>query len=200
MQTGLRERRKAEKLDAIRKAARHLFETHGFHETPMREVARSADVGFGTVSAYASDKAGLAAMLFAEDLEQLPPIFKDADSARPLLDQVIENFAFTFRLWATNPELSRVVLPMLGNADNPYVDLIMKRRAKLRATLIAWLCQFKQDGVISQRHNLEQAAEFLFLLYIGCVNEWLSAGQTDVESGLARMRFLMEIPVGALIL
>ena len=85
----------------------------------MREVARSADVGFGTVSAYASDKAGLAAMLFAEDLEQLPPVFQEADPGRPLLDQVIENFTFTFRLWATKPELARVVLPMLGNTDSP---------------------------------------------------------------------------------
>ncbi|MDH7794021.1 MULTISPECIES: helix-turn-helix domain-containing protein [unclassified Beijerinckia] len=192
---GLRERRKAEKLAAIRGAARHLFTTHGFHETPMREVARIADVGFGTVSAYASDKVGLAAMLFVEDLDQLNDLFTTIDPTGPLLDQVIANFSRTFRFWATKPELSRVVLPKLGNADNPYVEKIMQRRATMRAALIAWLYQFKQHGVIASGCNLEQAAELLFTLYIGCVNEWLGAGETVIESGIERMRYLMEIPV-----
>lgn len=194
----LRNRRKAEKLDAIRNAARELFATHGFHETPMREVARIADVGFGTVSAYASDKAGLAAMLFAEDLEQLAPVFSDIDHDQPLLDQVIDNFAMTFRFWASKPELSRVVLPMLGNADKPYMDMIMRRRAGVRAALIAWLGKFQEKGTIAAGLDLEQAAELLFALYIACVNEWLNAHEQDVESGIERMRYLLEIPVAAL--
>ncbi|GLT00571.1 hypothetical protein GCM10007897_19590 [Sphingobium jiangsuense] len=199
MPPSLRERRKAEKLQAIRNAARQLFTTHGFHETPMREVARIADVGFGTVSAYASDKAGLAAMLFVEDLDQLDPIFTEVRPDVPLLDQVVDNFAFTFRFWASKPELSRVVLPMLGNTDNPYVDIIMRRRAGVRAALIAWLFQFKQQGLIGHQWNLEQAGELLFALYIASVNEWLSANESDVESGIERMRYLMEIPILALV-
>ena len=165
----------------------------------MREVARIADVGFGTVSAYASDKAGLAAMLFVEDLDQLDPVFREARLDEPLLDQVIDNFALTFRFWASKPELSRVVLPMLGNnIDKPYVETIMRRRATLRVTLISWLSQFQEGNIISSRYDLEQAAELLFALYIACVNEWLSAYEQNVESGIERMRFLMEIPVRAL--
>lgn len=193
----LRDRRKAEKLDAIRNAARQLFATHGFHETPMREVARIADVGFGTVSAYASDKAGLAAMLFVEDLGQLDPVFAKTNPDRPLLDQIIDNFAMTFRFWASKPELSRVVLPMLGNADKPYIDMIMRRRATIRASLIGWLGDFQKQGVIAAGLDLEQAAELLFALYIACVNDWLNAHEQDVESGIERMRYLMEIPVAA---
>jgi AcrR family transcriptional regulator len=198
VQTSLRERRKTEKLSAIREAARGLFATHGFHETPMREVARIADVGFGTVSAYASDKAGLAAMLFVEDLDQLDSVFSEALLDVPLLDQVVDNFTLTFRFWASKPELSRVVLPMLGNTEKPYIDTIMQRRASVRAALISWLSRFKEHGIISPNRDLEQAAELLFMLYIGCVNEWLSAYEQDVESGIKRMRFLMEIPVAAL--
>ena len=196
--TSLRERRKAEKFDAIRKAARYLFATHGFYKTPMREVARVADVGFGTVSAYAADKAGLAAMLFVEDLDQLPAVFSDLSAGAPLLDQVIDNFSLTFRFWASNPELSRVVLSALGEPNRPFVDLILHRRASIRSALITWLRAFQQIKVITTDVNIEQAAELLFALYIACVKEWLSAGESDVESGIDRMRFLMEIPVAAM--
>ncbi len=198
MQSGLRERRKAEKLTAITRAARELFMTHGFHETPMREVARLADVGFGTVSAYATDKAGLAAMLFVEDLERLEPVFTVVKPDEPLLNQVIDYFSFTFRFWANKPELSRIVLPKLGNTDNPYVATILKRRAMLRAALISWLFQAKQMRMISANCNIEQAAELLFALYIGSVNEWLRSDLDDVQSGIDRLRYLMEIPIKAL--
>jgi AcrR family transcriptional regulator len=198
MESSLRERRKAEKLTAITKAARELFMTHGFHETPMREVARLADVGFGTVSAYATDKAGLAAMLFVEDLESLEPPFTVMKPDVPLLDQVMDYFSSTFRFWASKPELSRIVLPKLGNTDNPYVATILKRRSLLRAALISWLFQAKQMQKVSANCNIEQAAELLFALYIGSVNEWLRSDLDDIQSGIDRLRYLMEIPVNAL--
>jgi hypothetical protein len=134
-------------------------------------------------------------MLFVEDLDQLDDLFSAIDPAEPLLYQVIDNFSRTFRFWAAKPELSRVVLPKLGNPDNPHVEKIMQRRAAKGAALIAWLYQFKQHGVIADGCNLEQAAELLFALYIGCVSEWLGAGETEIKSGLERMRYLMEIPV-----
>ncbi|UAJ10516.1 TetR/AcrR family transcriptional regulator [Glacieibacterium megasporae] len=197
MEIGLRERRKAEKVAAITKAARELFMTHGFHETPMREVARLADVGFGTVSAYATDKAGLAAMLFVEDLERLEPLFTTVDPDASMLDQVMAYFSTTFRFWASKPELSRIVLPKLGNTINPYVATILKRRSMLRASMISWLFQAKQARRVSADCNIEQAAELLFALYIGSVNEWLSSGLDDVQSGIDRLRYLIEIPVNA---
>ena len=198
MQSNLRERRKAEKLAAITKAARELFMTHGFNETPMREVARVADVGFGTVSAYATDKAGLAAMLFVEDLERLEPLFTIIKPDVPLLDQVMYYFSFTFRFWASKPELSRIVLPKLGNPNNPYLATILKRRAMMRAALISWLFQAKQMRMVSAKCNIEQAAELLFALYIGFINEYMSSGVDDIQSGIDRLHYLMEIPVNSL--
>ena len=53
---GLRERNKAEKLQRIRKAARALFIKRGYDDTTMRDIAKRAEVGFGTLFTYASDK------------------------------------------------------------------------------------------------------------------------------------------------
>ncbi len=198
LQLSLRERRKAEKFAAITKAARELFTTHGFAATPMREVARLADVGFGTVSAYAMDKAGLAAMLFVEDLERLEPLFTTVKSDVLLIDQIVCYFSYSFRFWASSPELSRIVLPRLSNADNPHLATILRRRAAVRSSLSKWLLDAKQMGLVSTQVNVEQAAELLFALYIGTMNEWLSSDLDDVQAGIDRLYYLLEIPVDAL--
>jgi AcrR family transcriptional regulator len=193
---GLRERRKTEKLDAIKRAARHLFETHGFHMTRMSEVARVADVGFGTVAAYASDKAGLAVMLFVDDLAQLPPLFVAPIKAdRPLLDQLMDDFSISFRFWASKPELSRIVLPLVNPSGNPHVQMILERRAMMRRCLIEWIDRAKELRRMRNDFNSEQAAELLFSLYIHSVHEWFSAEVTDPALGLDRLRFLLELPI-----
>lgn len=194
--TGLRERRKNEKLDAIKRAARELFATHGFHETPMREIARVANVGFGTVAAYASDKAGLALLLFVDDLAHLPPPFVGPIApGRPMLDQLMDDFAVSFQFWAGNPPLSRIVLPMLNTSDNPHAQRIMERRAHLRHGLIDWLDRAKQQQRLRADFCSEQAAELFFSLYIHSLHEWLSAELTDHTMGLDRLRYLLEMPV-----
>ncbi|WP_324314775.1 TetR/AcrR family transcriptional regulator [Povalibacter sp.] len=194
--TGLRERRKNEKLDAIKRAARQLFATHGFHMTPMREIARVADVGFGTVAAYASDKAGLAAMLFVDDLTHLPPLFvAPIKPDRPVLDQLMDDFSVSFQFWASKPELSQIVLPMLNTSGNPHVQTIMERRAHLRQCLIQWLDRAKELRRMKSDFDSEQAAELFFSLYIHSLHEWLSADLADHTLGLDRLRYLLEIPV-----
>jgi hypothetical protein len=49
---GLRERNKSEKLQRIRNAARALFMKGGYDDTTMRDIARRAEVGFGTRPAF----------------------------------------------------------------------------------------------------------------------------------------------------
>ena len=48
---GLRERKKQEKLDRIKRAARALFSKRGFHSTTIRDVAARAGVATGTARA-----------------------------------------------------------------------------------------------------------------------------------------------------
>ena len=193
---GLRERRKTEKLDAIKQAARQLFETHGFAMTHISEIARVAEVGFGTVSAYASDKAGLAVMLFVDDLAHLPPLFlAPIKPDRSLLDQLMDNFSVSFQFWASKPELSRVVLPLVNASSNPHVKMLLERREHMRRCLIEWIERAKELRRMRQDFDPEQAAELFFSLYIHSMHEWFSAELTDHTMGLDRLRYLLEIPV-----
>ncbi len=192
----LRERRKTEKLDAIKQAARQLFETHGFHMTHISEVARVAQVGFGTVSAYAADKAGLAVMLFVDDLANLPPLFlAPIKPDQSLLDQLMDNFSVIFQFWASRPELSRVVLPLMNASSNPHVQMLLERRDHILRCLTEWINRAMELRRMRQDFNSEQAAELIFSLYIHTVHEWFSAELTDTTMGLIRLRYLLELPV-----
>ena len=193
---GLRERRKMEKLDAIKQAARHLFETHGFHMTHISEVARVAQVGFGTVSAYAEDKAGLAVMLFVDDLAHLPPLFlAPIKPDRSLLDQLMDDFSVSFQFWTNKPELSRIVLPLVNASENLHVKMILERREHMRRCLTEWIDRAKELRRMKNDFDSGQAAELIFSLYIHAVHEWFSANVTDPMMGLNRLRYLLELPV-----
>jgi AcrR family transcriptional regulator len=198
-QPGKRERKKAEKLSSIRKAARKVFKTKGYHALTMREVARAAEVGFGTVSAYASDKAGLLAMLFVEDLDHFPPVFEKIDPKLPLIEQLMQAFALMFSFWARHPDLSRAVLPQLQSKNtSPHIAAILKRRAAVRAELVTWIERSKSNKLIAREVNAEQAAEMLFALYTSTIHEWLISEAIEIETGLARLRYLFELPVAGI--
>lgn len=198
-QPGKRERKKAEKLSSIKRAARKLFKTKGYHALTMREVARAAEVGFGTVSAYASDKAGLLAMLFVEDLEHIPPVFEKVDPRLPLIEQLMQAFALMFSFWARHPDLSRAVLPQLQSKNtSPHIAAILKRRAAVRAELVTWIERGKSNKTITREVDAEQAAEMLFALYTSTIHEWLISETIEIETGLARLRYLFELPVAGM--
>jgi AcrR family transcriptional regulator len=196
---GLRERKKTEKARLIRDAARQLFQTRGYEATTLRDVAALADVGFGTVSAYATDKAGLLAMLFVDDLEQLPPLFGAADARQPLADQLTGNFLTLYAFWARNPELSRIVLPQMEFYNsNPFTDAILKRRQQLQADLAVWLTACQRTGRVAPGIDTAQAAATLFSVYTSALRDWITGEPVVLEAGRARLAYLLALPVAAI--
>lgn len=196
---GLRERKKQEKDLIIRQAARKLFVEKGFEATTLREVAQEADVGFGTVFAYATDKAGLLAMIYVDELKSLPPLFKGVSARRSLGDQVTEAMGKLYRFWAVHPSLSRVVLQQLEFYDaNPHMDLILERRAQAKNEVAEWLAKQKKAGRIGKAVDLADAADTLFAIYTSCIREWIVTCPDDIPRGLKRLRALIELPMRGL--
>lgn len=195
---GLRERNKLEKAEVIRQAARKLFTQKGYENTTLREIARVADVGFGTVFSYATDKAGLLAMLYVEDLEHLPPIFEDL-TARPILEQLTDAFAKLYLFWARSPALSRIVLPQMEFYNsNPFTEAILVRRAQLKTDLGKWLKRAQEKNRIAPNIDTDDAAAALFAVYTSCLREWITSEPLDVKKGRGRLRTLLAFPVRAI--
>src|SRR5262245_14993822 len=66
-----RERNKEDKLRRIKVAARTLFVAKGYDEATMREIARLADVGLGTLFLYAADKRDLLFLAFDDEHDRI---------------------------------------------------------------------------------------------------------------------------------
>ena len=195
----LRERKKAEKLAQIKQSARELFFEKGYESTTMREIAAHADVGFGTISSYTTDKAGLLAMLFVDDLDHLPPLFVTIDEQQSLLEQLVDSFMKLHEFWAQSPDLSRIVLPQMEFYNsNPFTGIILKRRRQLQRTLTSWFQQWQQRGLISSRLDAEQISLTIFAVYTSALREWITQDELDINAGRQRLTYLLELPVECL--
>lgn len=195
----LRERNKAHKEFAIRDAARRLFIEHGYQETTLREVAQAADVGFGTVFAYASDKAGLLAMVFVEELKAIPPLFQRTSRSKAPLDELVVALGKLITFWAKIPSLSQHVLQQMEFfAGNPHMDVIVARREQSRRELAEWIERLQGEGRIVKRFKADEVADTLFAIYTSAVREWSATTPSDVPGGIKRLRRLMKLPMAAL--
>ena len=65
---GLREQHKLDKRQRIRSAVRELFSRHGYETATLRQIAKRAHVGLGTLFNYAQDKRDLVFLMFNEEL------------------------------------------------------------------------------------------------------------------------------------
>jgi AcrR family transcriptional regulator len=197
--SSLRERNKARKELAIREAARRLFIEQGYQATTLREVAEAADVGFGTVFAYAKDKAGLLAMVFVEELKEVPALFRTSSRAKQPLDELVAGLGKLIAFWGKIPALSQQALEQMEfYTGNPHMELIVARRAQSRRELSEWIGQLQSDGRMSRIVTADEAADTLFAIYTSTVREWSATTPADVPGGIKRLRRLMKLPMVAL--
>lgn len=195
---GRRERNKLDKEARIRAAARELFIQKGYEATTFREVADRADVGFGTVFAYAVDKAGLLAMVYIKELEALPPLFEELPPG-DILDELVSGLSRLYEFWARIPSLSRHVLEQMEFfGDNPHMEAILARRIRARDELTGWLERTQAEGRVVADLDLGAAADTLFAIYTSAVREWSVVSPDAVGEGVKRLRALMVLPIRGL--
>src|SRR3954469_20828138 len=95
---GQRELNKLDKRQRIRAAARELFSRFGYEEATLRQIAKRAHVGLGTLFNYADDKRDLVFLIFNEELDAIAE--RAAKSVRHddhFLDQVVAFFRVYYR-------------------------------------------------------------------------------------------------------
>src|ERR1035437_980647 len=90
---GLREQNKMEKSQRIRIAARELFSKHGYESATLRQIAKRAHVGLGTVFNYAQDKRDLVFLIFNDQLEAVgTESLQAVQSTQPVVEQLMSIF------------------------------------------------------------------------------------------------------------
>jgi AcrR family transcriptional regulator len=194
---GLRERNKAEKLERIRNAARALFVEKGYDDTTIREIAQRADVGFGTLFSYASDKHDLLFLIFTDELmDVVEAAMREAQKKDAFLDQLLAFFRCFYRFFARQPGLSRFVLRELTfYVEGKQAERFQHSRFMLLRRLVVLTAAAQAAGLLATAENAETLARAIFSTYSTELRDWLGEDTPALKTGLARLRRMLRLHI-----
>ena len=191
------ERKKREKLDRIKRAARALFARKGFEATTTREIATAADVGIGTVFLHAISKQDLLVMIFREEAGRAVDAALDNRAEEPLIDGLLRIFGALIAHHERNIGLARVFVKEL-----PFLDDARHGRAAFMSDLFrqmaAMIARAQERGELRRGIPSLRLAKNLFALYFGILLEWLGAAGITPEERDRALRSALELHLSGL--
>lgn len=203
---GLRERKKQEKLDRIKRAARALFSKRGFQATTIRDIAARAGVATGTVFLYARDKQDILYLLFSEAVTEVQDEAFDALAARtapplPLLDQIVHVFGRFFAFYDRDRALSRQFVKELLFTGEPQGTRHFALTFAFLERIGQLVAAAQARGEIRKDVVPQQAAMLFFGTYFLVLVGFLDPSGVmalDVESALAQLQAGLTVQIEGL--
>jgi AcrR family transcriptional regulator len=185
-QPGLRERKKQDRLDRVKKAARSLFIERGYDATTIREIARVADLSAATIFRYAEDKRDLLFLIFNDDHFNLTEVaFASIDEKAPILEQLVEVFSHYYSYFADQPMLARYVLREMTFYDT---GAQAKKINQGRDTIFNGLGQIvaaaRKARMISSIEEDTMIVQLIFDIYQAESRRWLRQEKPLLKNGL----------------
>jgi len=192
---GLRERRKLQTRERIRAAAAELFTRKGYAAATMRDIARRAHVGLGTLFNYAQDKRDLVFLIFNEELNAVTDVALAAPRAgQPLVDQLIAVFRVHYRWLAGKPALARILLQELTfYSSGKQAATFHGIRKRLIDGLEQLVLASQKEQKVRADENAGVIARHVFFVYSASLRWWIAAPQPDPGKGIADLRRLLKL-------
>ena len=186
---GLRERNKQDKVERIHSAARALFEEQGYDSTTIREIARRADVGVGTVFLYARDKTELLFLIFRDELHQ---VF-DASHARvkdkaPVIDQLMAYFTPILEALAPNGALARIMVREAFRLSGEAARDMSVLRAKINGHLKQIIASAQRNGDVRKDLADDALVDALWANFRFYADDWLGTADPKLSVGTRRLK------------
>jgi len=200
MTKGLREQNKVEKRQRIREAARELFSRHGYESATLRQIARRAHVGLGTLFNYAQDKRDLVFLIFNEELADVTTqALKAAQSPRTLIDQLIAIYEPHYQYFSQNPALSRILLKELTfYSEGKQAAAFQEIRKRLISGIEKVVRAGQQERRILSAEEAGMVARHIFFVSSGAIRWWIASLRPDPREGLTELRRLLELQIRGL--
>lgn len=195
-----RARNKSDKLRRIKAAARELFLKKGFDDTTMREIARRAEVGLGTLFSYAADKRDLLFLIYNDEQDYLNRESSDRiKKSRSFFAKLIAVFSVYYRFGAEQPTFMRYVLRELTFYTSGHqATRFRKGRDAIISRVEAVVADGKKRGELRSREKNETIARVLFAIYQAEIRRWLMHDSPRAASGLHSLRRALRIPMEGL--
>ena len=190
-----REKKKLATRDRIRAAASELFARHGYGAATMRQIAKRAHVGLGTLFNYAEDKRDLVFLIFNEELNATTDVALASPRMRDApLDQLIAIFREHYKWLATQPELARILLQELTFYSSGKQAATFH---SIRKRLIDGIRQLIFNAQKSKKLRTDVPAELIarhiFFVYSASLRWWIAAPKPDPNKGVADLRRLLKL-------
>jgi AcrR family transcriptional regulator len=197
---GLRERNKLDKRQRIRAAAAELFARLGYGAATMRQIAKRAHVGLGTLFNYAEDKRDLVFLIFNDELDALTAAALAAPRRdEPLIEQLMAIFECHYRRLGENHALSRILLQELTfYSEGKQAATFQEIRGRLIDGIEDIVRAAQDDRRILAREDPAFIARHLFFMYSAAIRWWITAPRPDVAEGIADLRRLLELQFAGL--
>jgi len=198
---GLREQNRLEKSQRIRIAARELFSKHGYESSTLRQIAKRAHVGLGTVFNYARDKRDLVFLIFNEELAAVTDRgLKAGQSHHSLLDQFTGIYKPHYEYFSKNPSLSRILLKELTfYSEGKQAAAFQEIRERLISGIEKLIQIAQQENRIRCKEEARFVARHIFFVSSGAIRWWIASLRPDPNEGLAELRRLLKLQINGLV-
>ncbi len=197
---GLREQRKLEKRQRIRAAVRELFSKHGYETATLRQIAKRAHVGLGTLFNYAQDKRDLVFLIFNEELAGVTDeALNAAQTQKHLLAKLIGLCLPHYKFYARNPALSRILLrDMTFYSEGKQAAEFQLIRRRLLSGIEEVVRIAQRDRQIGSDEDATLIARHIFLVFAGALRWWIASRRPNPREGLADLKRLFELQINGL--
>jgi len=197
---GLREQNKLEKRQRIREAARELFSKRGYDSATLRQIARRAHVGLGTLFNYAQDKRDLVFLIFNEELAAVTDeALRAAESHHSLLDQLMDIYEPHYEYFSKHPALSRILLKELTfYSEGKQAAAFQEIRGRLITGIEKAVRAAQLERRIGSKEKAAIVARQIFFISSGAIRWWIASLSPDPGAGLAELRRLLELQLHGL--
>jgi AcrR family transcriptional regulator len=191
----LREKKKLETRERIRAAAAELFTRRGYGAATMREIAKRAHVGLGTLFNYAEDKRDLVFLIFNEELNAVTDVALAAPRHdQPLVAQLLAVFRVHYRWLASKPALARILLQELTfYSSGKQASTFLGIRKRLIDGIEQLVAEAQNDRKIKSKEEPALIARHIFFVYSASLRWWIAAPKPDPEKGVADLRRLLKL-------
>ena len=198
---GLRERKKLATRERIRAAASELFAKRGYSAATMRQIARRAHVGLGTLFNYAQDKRDLVFLIFNEELNAVTDVALAAPRpGQALGEQLAAVFRVHYRWLAAKPALARILLQELTfYSSGKQAATFHGIRRRLIEGIEALVQEAQSRGKIRGRESPALIARYIFFVYSASLRWWIAAPKPDPAAGVADLRRLLKLQLTGLL-
>ena len=198
---GLREQKKLDKRQRIRGAARELFSKLGYEAATLRQIARRAHVGLGTLFNYADDKRDLIFLIMNEELDAIAErASKAAESERGFVGRLTAFFRVYYRELGRELTLSRILLQELTfYSHGKQAAEFQNHRHRLVGRLEALVQQAQAAGEIRKDQDAALIAQYVFFMYSTAIRWWIGRENPDPDEGAAELRRLLQMQIQGLL-